>query len=135
MCGSYEEMGTTLFGQHVLNEWIGAHISTTGGHTELLGGYEEEEDETWEVQNHSAQNEVLKLFTVHHTSLFIQSGLGDEELGRMAISCHYAVDCLWRTVAMCGPQERVSNAAVNSLYRRVNPLNLESGTARLKRTR
>ena len=43
----------------------------------------------------------------------------------MAISCHYAVDCLWRRVAMCGPQERVSDAAVNSMHRRDNPLNLE----------
>ena len=105
------------WGQHVLNEWTGAHISTTGRHTELLEGYEE-------VQDHSAQNEVLKLFTVHHTSLFIQSGLGDEELGRMAIKCHYAVHCLWGSVAMCGPQERASGAAVNSMYRRDNPLNL-----------
>ena len=92
-CGSYRVQGATPFEQHILNEWIGAHVSTTGGHTELDDGYEEGEDGTWKVQDHNAQNEVLKSFTLRRTSVFIQSGLRDEELGRVAISCHYAVDC------------------------------------------
>ena len=105
---------------------ICAHISThTSTHIYYYDGYEGGEDGTWKVQDHNAQNEVLKLFTVHHTSVFIQSGLRYEELGRVAISFHYAVDCLWRKVATCGPQVRVSDAAVNSVNRRDTPFNLE----------
>ena len=39
-------------------------------------------------------NEELNLFTEHHTGLYIQKCLRDEELGRVATSCHFAVDCL-----------------------------------------
>ena len=46
--------------------------------------------------DHNTRNEMLKLFTEHHTGLFVQSCLRDEELGRTAISCHYAVDCQGR---------------------------------------
>ena len=50
--------------------------------------------ETSEEQDHNMWNEGLNLITEQNTGPYIQSCLSDEELGRVAISCHFAVDCL-----------------------------------------
>ena len=67
---------------------------TTECHTELYYGYGEEVPETSVEQDHNMWNEVPNLIIQHHTGLFFKSRLRDEELGRVAISCHFAVDCL-----------------------------------------
>ena len=56
--------------------------------------HEIEIPETSEEQDHNMWNEGLNLITEHSTGLHIQSCLRDEELGRVATSCHFAVDCL-----------------------------------------
>ena len=48
---------------------------------------------TSEKQDHNMWNVGLNLITELSTGLHIQSCLRDEELGRVAISCHFAVDC------------------------------------------
>ena len=50
--------------------------------------------ETSQEQDHKMWNEGLNLITEQNTGRYIQSSLGNEELGRAAISCHFAVDCL-----------------------------------------
>ena len=59
-------------------------------------------DDYWEVgnlleeleeQDHKMWNEGLSLITGISTGPLIQTCLSDEELGRVAISCHFAVDC------------------------------------------
>ena len=50
--------------------------------------------ESSEEQDHNMWNEGLNLFTEQNTGLHIQSCLSNEELGRVAISCHFVVGCL-----------------------------------------
>ena len=91
------------------NGWIGAHILTTGGHTELFDGNQEGDDGTWEVQDHNAQNEALKIiFAVHHSSLFIQSGLGHDErcFLRGGLSMGRKVAMCWSTRKSESPDRR-----------------------------
>ena len=86
-------------------------ISTgaTGCHTELYDCHVERGAETSGEQDHNMRNQMLKLLMEHHTRTFIQSCLPGQELGRAAIGCRCAADCLWEMVAVCGPQEaRVS---------------------------
>ena len=114
-CGRYGIKGATLFEQHDLNGRTTAFILATGCYAELYDCCEEGDAGTLGERDHNTRNEMLKLFTEHHTGLSIQPCLRDEELGRAAISCHYAVDCLWGKVAMCGPQERVSTPTEHGL--------------------
>ena len=55
--------------------------------------HEMEIPETSEEQDHNMWNVGLNLITELSTGLHIQSCLREEELGRVAISCHFAVDC------------------------------------------
>ena len=114
MCGGHGVQEATPFEQHDPNGWTSGFILATGCNTELYDCCVEGEAWNFREQDHNAQNEMLKLFTEHHTNLLMQTCLG-EELERVAISCHYAVDCLWEKVAMCGPQERVSTATEHGL--------------------
>ena len=66
------------FEQHEANEWTSTFVLTTGGDTELYDSYGGGEARTRGEQDHSAKNEMLKLCTEHHTSLFIQSCFRDE---------------------------------------------------------
>ena len=45
-------------------------------------------------QNRGMWNGILSLITDYFTEHWIQLGLGDEELARIALTCRYAVDCL-----------------------------------------
>ena len=98
-CGGYGIKGATLFEQHDLNGRTTAFILATGCYAELCDCCEEGDAGTLVEHHHNTRNEMLKLFTEHHTGLSIQPCLRDEELGRAAaISCHFAVDCPWGKV-------------------------------------
>ena len=110
MCGSHEGTGTTLFEKHVLNEPIGAHISTscwtaTGKGRTRLGKCK------------TTMRRVKCSNCSRHTTQASSSNRASE--------MRSSVEWQSAAVAMCRPQEKVSNAAVNSMYRRDNPLNLE----------
>ena len=82
------------FEEHDLNWENDALSLTTGCHTELYDCCEEEVPESSDEQDHNMWNDALNFITDYHTGLCIQLCFGDEELGRAAISCHFAVDCL-----------------------------------------
>ena len=45
-------------------------------------------------EDHNTWNVLLDLITNFYFRARIQSSLADEELGRVGLSCHYAMDCL-----------------------------------------
>ena len=93
MCGPQERVSdAAVNGMHRLDNPLNLELHCPN-----------ELDEYWEVgnlleeveeQNHNMWNEGLSLITGINTGPLIQSCLSDEELGRVAISSHFAVDCL-----------------------------------------
>ena len=91
MCGRYGATVPTPFEEHGLSERTTAFILATDCHTELYDCHEEESAWTLKEQDHNTRDQILELPTVNHTGLLNQLFLSDAELGRAAISFHYAV--------------------------------------------